>query len=236
MAKRLRIHIDGGSRGNPGPAAVGMVLFDLDEKKTLLEAGYHLGQATNNVAEYQGLCRALQQAIALEATKIQILSDSQLMVRQILGEYRVKSEDLKPLYAQAMGMLEKFGRGNWSIEHVYREKNARADELANLAMDFDRDVVIDPLQGLGASLGDVSSVHSYQAICIENPAADMACPAKMSKGMSFRFGLTVPGGMCVHAATAVLHAMSPPPASCSSDSSDAKRVCCGKCHAVMSIR
>lgn len=234
MAKRLRIHIDGGSRGNPGPAAVGMVLFDLDEKKTLLEAGYHLGQATNNVAEYQGLCRALQQAIALGASQIQILSDSQLMVRQVLGQYRVKSEDLKPLYAQAMTMLEGFGSGNWSIEHVYREKNARADELANLAMDFDRDVIIDPSAGPGASLADASEVHSYQAICVESPSGEHSCPAKMSRGMSFRFGLTVPGGMCLHAAAAVLEVMLKQDDGSNAPSAP-KRVCCGKCRAVMTI-
>lgn len=135
---RLSIHIDGGSRGNPGPAAVGIVIVDADSGQALRETGVHLGQATNNVAEYQGLIRAVQAAVELGATELLIHSDSELMVRQVLGQYRVKSEDLRPLYQQAMTLLRKVPK--WTLTHVRREKNQRADQLVNAALDAGIDV------------------------------------------------------------------------------------------------
>ena len=127
------IHIDGGARGNPGPAGAGVLIVDADTNTPLVEAGYFLGRATNNVAEYQGLLHALQNAAELEATHLDLHSDSQLMVRQIHGQYKVKSPDLKPLHQEAIQRLKQFER--WTLTHVLRDKNKRADELANMAMD-----------------------------------------------------------------------------------------------------
>ncbi len=133
------IHIDGGARGNPGPAAAGVCITTPDGDTALHEAGYWLGELTNNEAEYQGLLHALKAAAELGFESVTIRSDSELMVKQIKGEYRVKAPNLKPLFATARERLDSF-RG-WSIEHVRREKNKRADQLANLAMDARRDVV-----------------------------------------------------------------------------------------------
>ena len=133
------IHIDGGARGNPGPAAAGVCITTPDGSEALHEAGYWLGELTNNEAEYQGLLHGLDQAAALGFEVVDIRSDSELMVKQIKGEYRVKAANLKPLFESARGKLAGFNE--WSIVHVRREKNKRADQLANLAMDAKRDVV-----------------------------------------------------------------------------------------------
>ena len=133
------IHIDGGARGNPGPAAAGVCITTPDGSEPLHEAGYWLGELTNNEAEYQGLLHALKAASELGFESIHIRSDSELMVKQIKGEYRVKAENLKPLFTTARERLAGFSK--WTIEHVRREKNKRADQLANLAMDAGRDVI-----------------------------------------------------------------------------------------------
>ena len=133
------IHIDGGARGNPGPAAAGVCITTPDGSEALHEAGYWLGELTNNEAEYQGLLHALKAASQLGFESVAIRSDSELMVKQIKGEYRVKAANLKPLFAEARKLLGGFPA--WGIEHVRREKNKRADQLANLAMDAQRDVI-----------------------------------------------------------------------------------------------
>ncbi|MEM1354179.1 MAG: ribonuclease HI family protein [Planctomycetota bacterium] len=134
------IHIDGGSRGNPGPAAAGVSITTPDGKDALFEAGYWLGKQTNNVAEYQGLLKSLEAAFQLGLVKVRVRSDSELMVKQIKGEYRVKAPNLKPLFQDAQVALSRFEA--WSIEHVYREQNKRADQLANMAMDASDDVIL----------------------------------------------------------------------------------------------
>lgn len=134
----VSIHIDGGARGNPGPAACGVVIRDLDADLLLHEAGYYLGVTTNNEAEYQGLLHALKVALEIGARDIRIIADSQLMVRQVMGQYKVKAPNLKPLHAKALDLLGKFDR--WSFDHVLRHLNKRADELANLAMDMRKSV------------------------------------------------------------------------------------------------
>jgi len=141
----LRIHVDGGSRGNPGPAAAGVVIHDLAAAADILAAGYFLGQTTNNVAEYSGLLRGLEIALKLGGENLEIFSDSELMVRQLQGEYRVKSPDLQPLYRKALALLSKFQC--WRITHVRREFNQRADELANQSLDARRDVIVESLIG-----------------------------------------------------------------------------------------
>lgn len=133
------IHIDGGARGNPGPAAAGVCITTPDGSEALHEAGYWLGELTNNEAEYQGLLHALKVARQLNFENILVKSDSELMVKQIKGEYRVKAANLKPLFVEARELLAGFP--SWAIEHVRREKNKRADQLANIAMDAKRDVI-----------------------------------------------------------------------------------------------
>lgn len=130
-AAQTVIHIDGGSRGNPG---LGAFAYSIARpgRPALEEAGVLRG-VTNNVAEYTALVRALRKAAELGLDDFLINSDSELLVKQMSGEYRVKHEDLKPLYAEASRLREGFSRV--TIRHVRREHNRRADELCNLAMD-----------------------------------------------------------------------------------------------------
>lgn len=128
----LRIHIDGASRGNPGEAGFGVHVAGPDGRQIAGLYGY-LGQATNNVAEYQALLHALRWALNQGATRIAVFSDSELVVRQIEGRYRVKHPDLRPLYDEARGLLARFAEV--LVEHVPREENREADRLANQALD-----------------------------------------------------------------------------------------------------
>jgi ribonuclease HI len=130
--RTLVLHVDGGARGNPGPAAIGVVISGPDGEP-IEELAERIGVATNNVAEYRALLRGLERASALDATEVEIVNDSELVARQLTGAYRVKNEALKPLYAQAVEALSAFER--WRIKNVPRERNARADALVNLALD-----------------------------------------------------------------------------------------------------
>lgn len=134
---RLVVNVDGGSRGNPGPAAAGVVVR-ADDGTVLLERGVFIGHATNNVAEYSGLLEGLRLAQTLRASEVEIVSDSELLVRQMNGQYRVKNAGLKPLYEKALDLARSFRR--CSYRHVRREMNVLADRLANLAMDRKRNV------------------------------------------------------------------------------------------------
>ena len=131
MAEQFRAAIDGGSRGNPGTAAWGVAI--LDEGGTCVEghAGV-LGRATNNVAEYHGLLAALELALSRGARRVRILADSELIVRQIHGTYRVRHPDLKPLHAEALRRIGRLDR--FEIAHVRREQNKDADRLVNVAL------------------------------------------------------------------------------------------------------
>ncbi len=137
MSSTVTIHIDGGSRGNPGPAAAGVVITDA-EGNALFEAGLFIGKATNNVAEYSGLVAALKAAAKLGAKEIDLFSDSELLVKQMLGEYRVKNAGLRPFYQEACSLVNQFDRVD--ISHVRREQNTQADALANMAMDCGDDI------------------------------------------------------------------------------------------------
>jgi len=127
------IHIDGGSRGNPGPAGAGAVVQAKTDNSILYKGGVFLGTATNNVAEYSGMITGLTAAKELNATHVQLFSDSQLLVRQMIGQYRVKNVGLKPLHRKASDLAEGFVK--CSFTHVRREENTAADKLANMAMD-----------------------------------------------------------------------------------------------------
>ena len=134
----ITIQFDGGSRGNPGPAGIGVVLRAQDGTP-LVTLGRFIGRATNNVAEYKALITGLEKARELGAKKLLIRGDSELIVRQMRGEYRVKNADLKELYDEAQLLLRQFDHA--TIEHNYRDKNTLADRLANLAMDRKADVI-----------------------------------------------------------------------------------------------
>ncbi len=129
------INVDGACRGNPGPAGAGAVIIDPDGN-VFKKLKKYLGVTTNNWAEYQALIMALEAASSLKLEKIRVLADSELMVKQINGAYRVKSPELKPLYEKARTLLDGFSSA--SVAHVYREKNSVADGLANEAIDGHR--------------------------------------------------------------------------------------------------
>ncbi len=129
---KVILHVDGGARGNPGPAAIGIVVSTPDGK-VLDEVAERIGVATNNVAEYRALLRGLERARALDATEVEIVGDSELVARQLTGAYKVKNAAMKPLYAEAVAALRGFRR--WGIRSVPRAQNARADELVNQALD-----------------------------------------------------------------------------------------------------
>ena len=126
------VHVDGGARGNPGPAAAA-ALVSAPDGRVLDEAAVTLGHATNNVAEYQGLLLGIERAQALGASEVEVINDSELVARQVRGEYKVKHADLIPLHARARAGLDGFAR--WSIRSVPRAQNAAADALVNRALD-----------------------------------------------------------------------------------------------------
>jgi ribonuclease HI len=132
MAGLFRAAFDGGSRGNPGTAAWGVAVLD-DAGACIEEHAGLLGHTTNNVAEYHGLLEALKLARAAAARRVEIISDSELVVRQIQGRYKVKNPGLKPLFAEAMGYITGFE--SFEITHVRRENNREADRLVNEALD-----------------------------------------------------------------------------------------------------
>ena len=132
---RVVVHVDGGSRGNPGPAAAAAVVSS-PEGEVLDEAAMTLGRATNNVAEYRGLLLGLERARALGATEVDVVNDSELIAHQVNGRYKVKHTDMKPLHAEALAALRGFER--WSVRPVPRAQNAEADALVNQALDGQR--------------------------------------------------------------------------------------------------
>ena len=129
---KLVVHVDGGARGNPGPAAVAAVASTVDGD-VVGERNEFIGEATNNVAEYRAVLLAIDLARDLAATEIEVVNDSELVARQIGGEYKVKHAGLKPLYAETMEKLRSFD--GWAVRNVRREHNKRADALVNEALD-----------------------------------------------------------------------------------------------------
>jgi ribonuclease HI len=127
-----RANIDGGSRGNPGPASYGVVIRD-PRGEVVAKLKKYIGRMTNNVAEYYGLIAALDYAQQHSIRALRVESDSELLVRQMRGQYKVKSSELRPLFERARKMAQTFA--SFKIEHVYRDQNAEADALANEALD-----------------------------------------------------------------------------------------------------
>jgi ribonuclease HI len=129
---KVVVHVDGGARGNPGPAAAAAVVSTPDGE-VLDEAAELLGRATNNVAEYRGLLLGLRRARELGATEVDVVNDSELVAKQITGAYKVKHPDMRPLHAEALAALGGFER--WTVRSVPRALNAQADALVNAALD-----------------------------------------------------------------------------------------------------
>jgi ribonuclease HI len=129
---KVVVHVDGGARGNPGPAAAAAVV-STPAGQVVDEASRLLGETTNNVAEYRALLLGLERARALGATDVEVINDSELVAHQVTGRYRVKHPDLTPLHRQALAALGEFG--SWSIRPVPRRENAAADALVNQALD-----------------------------------------------------------------------------------------------------
>jgi len=129
---KLVVHVDGGARGNPGPAAAAAVLSTPDGD-VVDEAHEYLGVASNNVAEYRGLLLGLQRARALGADEVEVVNDSELVAKQVNGVYKVKHPDMRPLHAESLKALGEFAR--WSVRSVPRAENAAADALVNQALD-----------------------------------------------------------------------------------------------------
>ncbi|HEX8698419.1 MAG TPA: ribonuclease HI family protein [Myxococcaceae bacterium] len=129
---RLRLYSDGAARGNPGPSGAGAVLIE-PGGQVIAKLGKYLGNQTNNYAEYMGLLLGLKHAKTLGAKEIEIFADSELLIRQLGGRYQVKSASLRPLYEEAVKLLNDFSRVK--LVHVPREMNAAADEMSNKAID-----------------------------------------------------------------------------------------------------
>jgi ribonuclease HI len=219
----LTIHVDGGARGNPGPAGAGVVIAEAGGRQ-LFEAGFFLGKQTNNAAEYTALIRALERAADFTPEVVTIYSDSELLVRQITGEYRVKNPKLAVLYGEVQRLLMRVGR--WSIRHVRREQNARADELANMAMDQKSDAIVldvdggdappparsadpptkrDPAPASKPAPVTSSPARKRVQITIATPPDEDGCPAGSWAGAKpLIVEAVLPAGMCVHAAHAIL--------------------------------
>ncbi len=137
MSDTILAYTDGASRGNPGPAAAGFVLTDLAGNKLQARA-FFIGNNTNNIAEYTGVIKALEGAKQIGARQLRLFSDSELLVRQLNGQYKVKSERIRPLFQRVIELLGEFE--DWAVQHVMREQNREADELVNQALNLRRDV------------------------------------------------------------------------------------------------
>ena len=131
--KKIEIYVDGGSRGNPGPSGVGVVILDAGGKR-LKEISKYIGETTNNIAEYNALLYGLEEALMLRIDEIVVNLDSELVTKQLMGDYRVKDPGLKPLFERAMNMLKSFK--SFEIRHIEREKNKEADKLVNRAINL----------------------------------------------------------------------------------------------------
>lgn len=214
---RLTLYVDGGARGNPGPAAAGVVLRN-EGGTPLLEAGYFLGTLTNNQAEYSALLIGVRAARQAGAKSLTIYSDSELMVKQLLGEYRVKAGGLKPLFEDVQNQL--LGIARWTIHHVLRDKNHRADELVNQALDTGEDVtdvrLIDAPAALSqerepaAQPGSPGGDERPTRVVMEVVAAALQKPCPDSCTREFRFIIedALPPGLNLALAGEVLDVVS----------------------------
>jgi ribonuclease HI len=239
-------YIDGGARGNPGPAGAGVYLLD-ENGKVRFSGGFFLGRQTNNQAEYTGLVKALDLLSRSGTQHIEIISDSELMVRQITGIYRVKSARIKPLFEEARRLLEQFDE--WEIRHVRRENNTQADQLANEAMDAGEDVSEIDTLGAESSADKAPSDFSKEQfdgrrvprieVRVVHSADPAVCPAAPARGEAFIFGATTPAEFCVDGCAAVIETVRIMQQQGGEDAGSTSRtVCCARkgCGAVFEIR
>ena len=129
----MMLYTDGGSRGNPGPSGIGVIMLDSNKKK-IKEISRYIGLTTNNIAEYSALVCGLEEASALGASDVVVFMDSELLAKQLSGEYRVKDGNIRPLFEKALGVLKNFN--SFEIKHIDREKNKEADKLVNKAINL----------------------------------------------------------------------------------------------------
>lgn len=130
----LQIYTDGGARGNPGPAGIGVVIIDLASGEVIDEISKYLGETTNNQAEYQAAITGLARAVELGAKSVELIADSELLIRQCTGVYKVKNPDIAKRFLELKNLETQLG-GRVKYRHVKRELNKKADALANQAMD-----------------------------------------------------------------------------------------------------
>lgn len=131
--KKLTLYVDGGSRGNPGPSGIGVVILD-SKGKRVKEFKKYIGIATNNIAEYNAVIYGLQEALIEKGTEIELNLDSELVAQQLKGEYKVKNSNIKPLFEQALHLISGFKKVD--IRHIDRAKNKEADKLVNKAINL----------------------------------------------------------------------------------------------------
>jgi phosphoribosylglycinamide formyltransferase-1 len=141
LLDKIIVYTDGGSRGNPGPAAASFVLTDPTGTQLAAKA-FFIERTTNNIAEYTGVVKALEAAKQIGAKELLVFSDSELLVKQVNGEYKVKNEHIRPLFRQTIDLLGEFR--SWEIRHLTRDKNKKADKLVNQALNLERDVEEEP--------------------------------------------------------------------------------------------
>jgi tryptophan 2,3-dioxygenase len=170
---KVVVHVDGGARGNPGPAAAAAVL-SAPGGEELAEAAERIGIATNNVAEYRALLLGLAKARELGASEVEVVNDSELIAKQVTGEYRVKNADLKPLHGEALDALRGFER--WSIRSVPRAQNADADKLVNQALDADPDGAGPVAAAPAAGGGDRAGGTDYATYLLIDDLLDLQRP------------------------------------------------------------
>ncbi len=212
-------YIDGGARGNPGPAAAGIHILD-SKGNPVFSAGLFLGHKTNNEAEYAGLLFALDLLRAANATDVQIRSDSELLVRQLQGKYRVKAPNLLPLFEKAMDRLADIKKARF--QHVPRAENREADTLVNQALDAVADVIAVDRDNLAGSLerprvtaAPIASRTPQKAarpgggivVAVVKAPKPGACPAGMKPGQTYLFGPATPAGFCTEGCAAVVDAV-----------------------------
>ncbi len=215
----LILHFDGGARGNPGPAAAGVVLRD-QNGKSILEAGYLLGPMTNNQAEYSALLIGVRAANQWGAEQLTVYSDSELLVRQLTGDYRVKSHRLMPLFDDVQRQLLEVGL--WRIHHVARHENRRADELVNRALDADEDVIevqlsdapppltprADRAVADAATAGRASGDKSARVLVeMVSEARGRPCPTSCIGGSRYIVEDVLPAGLNLDVAAKVIEAV-----------------------------
>lgn len=175
----LTLQFDGGSRGNPGPAGIGVVI-SADDGTPVVTLGRFIGRATNNVAEYRAVITALEKALELGARRVVIRGDSELIIKQLRGEYRVKHPDMRTLHAEAADLIGQFD--SVTIEHNLRHKNELADRLANLAMDRKADVTDVDTPATGAT-----TARGTEAAGPEGPSP-LDAPSPEATAAGDRFG------------------------------------------------